>query len=283
MCSSYLAAMVLAAEVVAARASAGLVMQFERKQGSEAAVTGSIWIDGDRMRLEMGEGNSVIFRGDKQVMWILQPAEKSYMELTKDGMKQISSQMDAMKKQMEERMKDMPADQRAMIEKAMAGKMGGEGAADPAATSDEPKLKKTDRTETINGYPCTAYEQFRASGREQELWVTDYKRFGITAADLKAFASMAEFMKSMQGPMARRASVGFAQQYSDGDSPNSIPGVPIRIISTGPKGDTVQELKKLEHAEVPAAKFDLPEGYKKMDMTMGGPGMRPRGGDGEKP
>src|ERR1041385_6452189 len=71
----------LALSLSVTTASAGVVMEFEQRGPGQPAMTGTTWIAGDRMRTEMG-GNVVIFRADKQVLWIIQPAEGRYMEMT---------------------------------------------------------------------------------------------------------------------------------------------------------------------------------------------------------
>ena len=244
--------------------SAGIKMEFEHKgPKDEKPTTGSIELEADRMRMETA-GQSVIFRADKQVMWVLQPHEKSYMELTKEQAKKTADMI-------EEQMKNVPPEQRAMIEKMMKGKMGGDAAAKP----EEPaEIKKIGKTETIAGFPCVSYEARRGDKVEREMWITDWKRFNLTAKDFAVFEQFAEFMKSMMGPMAKRVGADLAQKYSDEEKPGSLPGVPIRTVSFGDHGKSVQEITKIAREDIPAARFEVPAGLEKKDMMSGMGGHR---------
>ena len=44
-------------------------------------------------------------------------------------------------------------------------------------------LKKLEGSQEINGHPCRGYVQERDGKKERELWVTDWKRFDLKAAD----------------------------------------------------------------------------------------------------
>jgi hypothetical protein len=149
----------------------------------------------------------------------------------------------------------------------------GAGAGAAAAKPEPVVVKKTGKTETINGFPCVSYDVSRGEKgeRESEVWATDWKRFDLKAEDFKVFEKMAEFMKSLTGPFAGSMKTGFAQKFSDTERPDAVPGVPVRTIVHAKDGDMVQEIKKISRQDAPAGKFEVPEGYTKQDMmSMGG-------------
>ena len=77
-----------------------------------------------RMEMASERGKTIIiFDGDKQVLWMIQPDQGSYMEMTADTVARMSqqagganAQMEQAMKQMQEKMASMPPEQRAMME-----------------------------------------------------------------------------------------------------------------------------------------------------------------------
>lgn len=254
----------LALSLLSAGTFAGVVIEYETKsadQGKEARKN-TLWIEKDRVRAET-EGSGFIFRGDKQLLWVLQEKDGRYIEMTKEQVQKMGAQVSDAMAQMQEQLKDLPPEQRKMVEQMMAGKIqaGGE------QKNPEPRtFKKTGKSETINGYPCVSYDAARGEKRDQELWVTDWKKIDLTAADLKGLADMGAFMKDMMGPMAKQMENGFIQNYSETDKGDGIPGVPVRTITFSQRGDTIMEMKKIARASIPADRFDLPAGLKKASM-----------------
>ena len=258
------ASSVLTLSLLSAASFAGVVIESETKsadQDKDARKT-TMWIEKDRIRAESGSGG-FIFRGDKQVLWVLQEKDGKYMELTNEQIQKMGTQMSDAMAQMQESMKDLPPEQRKMMEQMMAGKIpaGGE------QKKPEPRtFKKTGKSETINGYPCVSYDGVRGEKREEELWVTDWKRLELTPADLKALAELGAFMKDMVGPMANRMATSFALNYAETDKGDGIAGVPVRTITFSERGDRITELKKIARVSIPADKFELPAGLKKESM-----------------
>jgi len=75
---------VLCGSSIAAEFSADLLL----KQGGET-MTGKVYVKGDKTRqeyIQRGQKQVMIFRFDKDIMWLLMPAEKIYMEMSsKEG------------------------------------------------------------------------------------------------------------------------------------------------------------------------------------------------------
>jgi hypothetical protein len=71
---------VLSGSSLAAEFSADLLL----KQGGET-MTGKVYVKGDKTRqeyIQRGQKQVMIFRFDKDIMWLLMPAEKIYMEMS---------------------------------------------------------------------------------------------------------------------------------------------------------------------------------------------------------
>ena len=248
----------------AAPALAGLVGEFESKPPTGTATAGKMLVEPDRLRIESAEG-TVIFRGDKQVLWMVSEKDKSYRELTKADVQKMADQMSTVMPQIEEQLKNMSPEERAMVEGMMKGKMGGA----MAGAAAKKMFVKTGATETVNGFPCSIYDTMRGEDKIGRVWVTDYKSLGVTRDDMKAFDSMIAFIEPMMGPLKDMFS-GLIQKSGAPDDKTAIPGFPIRTVTTGKKGDRVEEVKSLKHETIPASVFDLPAGLKKESMEMGG-------------
>ena len=112
-------------------AQAGVVIQqVERAIGNnQARQTVTISMDAGKLRVEgenPGQGKFLlIFDNAKQVMWMVDVAKKSYMEITKAQVEAMANQMGQMMQQMQQAMANVPPEQRAMMEQMMKGRMGG--------------------------------------------------------------------------------------------------------------------------------------------------------------
>src|SRR3954454_1542630 len=107
--------------------------------GAGPAQTHQIQIEAKRMRMDVGGGQRgggevVIFDGTRDVMMMIDDANKSYSEMTRADADALGGQVSAAMSQMQEAMKNMPPEQRAQVEAAMkgrgaAGRAGGMGGA----------------------------------------------------------------------------------------------------------------------------------------------------------
>lgn len=250
---------------------AGVVIEFEtRTAGHEKPdQAGTILVEADRLRMQGGT-HDAIFRGDKQLLWTIDEKQGAYREMTKDQMKAVGDQAAGAMAELHKHMESLPPEQQKMVAEMMAGKMGpGAPGAAGAGKKEEPRtFVKTGKKETINGFPCVSYDAMRAGKREQELWITDWKRFDIKAADFQVFQDFAAFIKDAMGPLAAKFSTGFEQKFSDQEGPDSIPGVPVRVIDLREEGNRVTELKKISKESIPAAKFEVPAGLEKQPMMQ---------------
>ena len=252
----------VAALVVLGSASlgtAGVVMKFTAHGTGDDAkpMSGSMEMQGDSVRVD-NEGTTMIFRGDKQVVWVIPAGSDSYMEMTKDSMKQAAAGMDAAMAAMKDQLANMPPEQRAMVEKMMAQRA--QPAAAPAPVSET--LKPTGKTETIAGHATTAYDSYQGAERVRESWVADWKVFDLTAADMRPLEEMADFMSALAPGMAKRMDTGFAAHYSGKDA---LPGVPLRVVAFSKTGDWTHEITSLQRQDVAAARFEVPAGLTKED------------------
>ena len=90
--------------------------------------TTQVQIEPTRMRTEIAGQNGttqvVIFDGGKQILYMIDPAAKTYSEMTKAEVDAAGAQMGDMMAQMQKALEGLPPAQRAQMEAMMKGRMG---------------------------------------------------------------------------------------------------------------------------------------------------------------
>jgi hypothetical protein len=239
-------------------------LTMEMKQNGEAQ---HVYLKEHMFAVTNHEGLT-IFRGDKQVLWTVNTHEKTCAEMTKADAQAAGEQMNAARSQMREAMKNVPAEQRAMMEKMIAGHM-------PKPQADARVIKPSGETKTINGYACAGYLVTHDDGSVEEIWTADPAAVHIEARDLAVFAEFAAFIKSLMAGMGLDKMRDMIKDYAHPD-PKDVPGFPILTVLKDADGKETwrAELVKLDHGAVAADKFEAPAGFQKTKMTAAGTGKR---------
>ena len=193
----------------------------------------------------VGPGEEVmIFRLDKEMLYTVQPKDKTYSEMTfaelEAAMKKMSAKTDTKVAELQEKMKNMPEDQRKMME-GMLGKMG---------TGKEAKMdvQNTGETKTIDGYSCTKFVITQDGKEFMTIWAT--KAIGMDAMR----KDMEEFTKRMMA-MNPAGMKGLAEAMK-------------KVEGFGLETEMMQGMKqtvtKIEKKNTPASEFTVPAGFKKV-------------------
>ena len=244
----------LAGLALASAASAGVLLTYETRDESKKSVAkAETFIDGKRLRLET-EGRTLIWRGDEERLWVVDPADKSYVEVTRVEMEQVGALMDDVRSQLAA----LGPEERAMVEQMMKGR-GGSPMAPPPSTPAV-TVRATGKTQTINGFPTRSYDVLNGDRLESEAWVAEWSATGLARQDFDGLTTLAEFVQKLAGPQAQGLQGGLVQKYGEG----GLPGVPIRAIS----GTSVHEITMIRREDVPASKFDAPAGFRKKSMLQ---------------
>lgn len=231
------------------------ILIVEKTTARGATVTSQIQIEKNRMRAETASPNGgrqvVVFDGTAQVMRMIDIEKKTYTEMTKAEIDQLGGQMSAAMAKMQEQMKNMPPEQRAMVEGMMKGR-GGAGA--PAAPKTEYRKAGTD---TVGRWTCSKYEGFQNNQKVAEVCTVDPKALGFSLADFDVTRQMAAFFEKLMPQNADQMfRIGNAEEQG-------FSGVPVRrITSFGPQ-QTVVELSEVSRQSFADSVFAVPEGFKK--------------------
>jgi hypothetical protein len=193
---------------------------------------------------------------------MLDKAKNQYQEIDEETMKQMGQQMSAAMAQMQAAMKNMPPDQRAMMEKMMKGKM-------PQAAAAAPKTVYTAKgSGSVNGFSCTKYEGDLSGVKESEVCAALPAQIKLTPADLQIFEKMKQFSSSLLSALANSpvhisvpSGYGFEEGYE---------GFPIQKIDfENGQATKRSELKSITRTNFTDADFSLGNA-KKVELPIPG-------------
>jgi Domain of unknown function (DUF4412) len=196
-----------------------------------------------------GPGRETIITNlQKKILLRIHDADKTYSEMTFDTvearMKKLGGANDARMAQLQEKMKEMPEEQRKMVEKMMGPAMGDAGTTE---------VKRSDETRIIAGHSCTKFEIIQAGKTVMTVWATqELKGFGTMSSDWEEFSR--RMTEQMPGIMGKGIAAGMKK----------IGGFPMETQI----GEIVTTVTRIEPRSIPASAFEAPAGYKKVDDTL---------------
>ena len=196
------------------------------------------------------DGESMIVRLDKEVMYTINTKDKTYSEMTfaeiEKLMQRMTSKSDEKMAALQEKMKNMPEEQRKMMEKMMGDKMQSkakESVIDVTNAGDK---------KTISGFGCTKYVVTRDGQEQMELWATkDVKIFDAMRKDFEEYTKRMAAMNPMAGK-------GYFEAM------RKVEGFPIETHM----GDIVTVVTKIEKRSIPGSEFEVPAGYTKVKSKL---------------
>jgi hypothetical protein len=173
---------------------------------------------------------------------------------------------DLAREQMEEAMKEMSPDRRKTMEDLLQQMRGAGTLAPSQATSKRPEVKvvQTTETATLAGHTAAKMTVYADGKPYQEVWIAK----GVTLkADLD--------LKRLRGLQAKLT------QAIMTDPPSRPPveedpayerlfeqGYPVKVVELGEGGEpeSVTEVVRLEKRDIPEQEFQVPEGYRRIDL-----------------
>lgn len=196
----------------------------------------------------------IIIRLDKQMIYRINVADKTYSEMTfaewEAQMKKASAEMDSKMAELQKRLASMPPEQRQMMEKMMSAQM-------QAKNVGQAKLevKNTGEKKTVAGLSATKYVVLQDGKEFITAWTTN---------EIKGFASMRKDYEEMASRLAASAPGGGASMV---EAMKKIDGYPLEMdMSMGVK----TEVTKVESKSFPASDFEVPAGFTKVAMDLTG-------------
>lgn len=217
----------------------------------------------------MGSQGEMIFRGDRREMVVVDHEKRTYHLIDEAAVDQIAGQLSDANRMMQEALKNVPEDKRAMIEQMMKQKMP---AAQAPAERPKSELKKTSERADKNGYPCVKYEVLRGGQKIRELWVTDWSNVEGGSDVVGAFEDMAGFFRELMDSMPSFGGQG-GPDFGDPafEHMKELGGFPVVTREFGDDGSLEGEtvLRSAKRQTIDPDAFEPPSGYKRQEIFSG--------------
>ncbi len=182
-------------------------------------------------------------------------------------MNQMAAQISDAMKQMDEMLKSMPPEQRAMAEQMMKQQMPGLQAAPEAPST----LQKTGKSDTINGYDCEYYEVLKGGRKTREMCVAKWSDIDGGDEAVDAMIGMGKFFESMHDAFAEAAGTDLmGKQQEVFAHMRQLGGYPVYAKDYDDSGALEGEstLKSSSSKAIDAAMFEPPEAYRRQEMMQ---------------
>ena len=241
------------------QAATGLLV-VEKTTSGDTTRTSQIQIEQHRIRTEVGGPISrvVIFDGTKQVLWLIDPAKKSYNEMTKADADRMGGQLQDAMSQMQAQLANLPPAQRAQIEALMKGR----GLPGTAAAVQKAEYRKAG-TDKVGKWTCDKYEGFQNNEKTSEVCTVDPATLGFALTDFDVSRQLGEFFKKLL-PQNGDQLFTFGKVEEQGYS-----GVPVRRKFTTAGRETTTEVTEVTRQTFADATFAVPDGFTKEDFPGG--------------
>ena len=207
---------------------------------------------GSKMRATSVNDNSsyMIYDADKITFTTFSTKDKSYFVMDEESIKALGDVEAMVEKMLEKQLADMPESQRAMMRNMMKGALK----AQMPKQMPKPEYSMTGKSKSYNGIDCEVVKK-KSRRKKSEFCVTPYTKIGMPTSEYNVIKSFQLIIE------------GLAQQYGEDRSMDfSVLGdfIPVYYKQAGEVG----ELNKVSHDKIDAAIFQIPAGFKKMDLPF---------------
>jgi hypothetical protein len=245
--------------VVSTIAGAGvyLVNEVKPADGTGETMEQTALVGDDAMRLDMqsDEGSvTFIFRRDRDLFWLIQGDRGSYLEINREDLKRMKAEMDRAFEMMEEQLKDLPPEQREMVEKMMKEKM--------PHRPETPTFKKVASGVNVGSWKCDQYTGSVGERKTVDVWTVGWNELKVDENAFEVMRAMGDFLGEVVPESTILFRVGSRKTPEDTDSEDYY-GLPVKVVSyeNGKTVSTVR-LTQIETRDFPQETFDLPGGLK---------------------
>lgn len=142
-------------------------------------------------------GQFIYYDHTKRTAYIVDTEKKTSFEMNETRAKQVGAQLAEAQRMMEAKLKEMPPDQRAMVEKMMKEQGGG---LPPPGGRTPLKFAKTG-SDKVGVWPCDRYAA-SGDGRKVEVCTAEASALGIPADDVAVFEGFLDLSEKMAGEAA---------------------------------------------------------------------------------
>lgn len=235
------------------------------EESPEGKSVSKIYVDRFALRTESTGQDSeeiMIFRRDKNVLWTINNREKTVSEMTPEAMEramgQMKQSMDSAMKQLQDQLKNLPPEQREMMQKMMGDRLP--RAAQPAKPAKS-TFRKTASSVKIKRWRADKYEMHTGSEKSEEMWIVRPEALGLGKEETQTVQAFFAFMRKF----ARMGGSASGETNAALEMMN-LPGVPVKSITYEAGKPTDQsEISEVHRQNFPASLFEIPSGLRKVD------------------
>ena len=235
---------------LAAPASADTVIKFTSSQpgmlDQMAIKDGKVLINAPQSQGRM------VMDTTAQKMVMYNDKEKKFIEMDEPYMEQTAKLMEQMRQQMMAQLQNMPAEQRAQIEKQM-------GLSNPAAKPPEVTIKPTGQKKSVNGIECQMNDIITNGAKTMEACMATPQAAKMSADDYATLKQMQAFSKKM---MQKSSAMGGAAAGMQDMFP-SLDGLPMELKDL--QNNFTMTISAVESTTLNASDFGAGSGYQKFD------------------
>lgn len=211
--------------------------------------------------------NSMIYRGDKNLMIFVDHGDNSYMVMDKETMQKLSNKLDNAMAQFEDAMKNVPPEQREMMKKMMKDKMPDMGNTNYV----EPVLKQSGKA-SVNGYSCTKYDVYKGKEKVRQHCITNWSNIKGGNEISSVMLEMSDFMDEMTKTFASSSGpFGSSVQFERNvfNQLKEMNGFPVKTVEyEGGKIDSESVFESSSITTLSSSVFEAPSGYKRQNIEL---------------
>ena len=179
--------------LTATQASAGVVATTTQTElDSKQVKTSMVYVDTDRLKIATPD-SILIFRGDRNLVWVVDAQSRSYTELTGEAVQrmagQVSGAMAAAQARMQEELAKMPPERRAQLEAMLASRGGLAGLAGTGQPARTPQVSyvKAGGSKTVGSWRCDLYNRNLDGRKDQDVCIAPISAASLSPADFQVF------------------------------------------------------------------------------------------------
>jgi hypothetical protein len=247
--------------VPAAAADGVLLVQRVDDGANTTASSSQVQMEPNRIRTEVHDGDGrrqvVIFNGATEVLYVIDPAAQTYMEVTRADAEKMGALMSGAMAALQQQLASMPPAQREMMEQKLGAMMGG------AVSVARPEYKKVGTSQAL-GHSCDRYDGYTSGKKTSEICTIAPETLGFSLGDFAVLGKISDFVRRILPQMGD-------QIVGVGTPELGYSGVPVRTATTDPRsGRTVTlQVTEARRATFDDAIFQVPAGYKKTALPIG--------------
>ena len=246
----HLSLQALALVAGAASASAGvLIVGTYTGTKTPTGRTVEFRIQDGRAKITSQPGQFIYYDHAKRTAYIVDTEKGTSFEMNEARAKQVAAQLADAQRMMEAKLKDLPPDKRALVEKMMKEQGGG---LPPPGGRTPLKFAKAGN-DTVGTWKCDRYAA-SGDGRKVEVCTAEAPTLGISADDVAVFEGFLDISEKMAGDAAGGGGSG---------SERGVSGLPLERTETRDGKVTDRfAIETIKQETMAAADLQMPSGLK---------------------